>query len=209
MSFSPNYLKHLEVLGNVGMTASIRCSINGVEIVPLQFLKAVLPDPGDLGQSTKGNTCIGNVITGSRTAMFKAIYVYNICDHEACFAEVGSQAISYTTGVPAMIGAKQMLAGTGANPASGTWNTDPDAFMADLNVHGLPWQFVELNPGFKLDIIQDIPQGPRPCNSRTFGNWIWGDCPRPVLWWMRSPSSATCRSCSRWRRTAAPKYWRH
>ncbi len=146
MSFSPNYLKHLEVLGNVGMTRIDPVRFNGVDIVPLQFLKAVLPDPGDLGKSTKGRTCIGNVITGLKDGRFKAIYVYNICDHEACFAEVGSQAISYTTGVPAMIGAKQMLAGSWNRP--GVWNMeqhDPDAFMADLNAHGLPWQCVELD----------------------------------------------------------------
>jgi saccharopine dehydrogenase (NAD+, L-lysine-forming) len=146
MSFSPNYLKHLEVLGNVGMTRIDPVLYNGVEIIPLQFLKAVLPDPGELGKSTKGRTCIGNVITGLKDEQFKAIYIYNICDHEACFAEVGSQAISYTTGVPAMIGAKQMLAGSWRKP--GVWNMeqhDPDAFMADLNVHGLPWQFVELS----------------------------------------------------------------
>jgi len=145
MSFSPNYLKHLEVLGNVGMTRIDPVVYNGVEIIPLQFLKAVLPDPGDLGKTTKGKTCIGNVITGLKDGKFKAIYVYNICDHEACFAEVGSQAISYTTGVPAMIGAKQML--TGDWRKAGVWNMeqhDPDAFMADLNIHGLPWQFVEL-----------------------------------------------------------------
>jgi len=145
MSFSPNYLKHLEVLGNVGMTRIDPVLYKGVEIVPLQFLKAVLPDPGDLGKSTKGKTCIGNVITGLKDGQFKAIYLYNICDHESCFAEVGSQAISYTTGVPAMIGAKQMLAGSWSKP--GVWNMeqhDPDAFMADLNAHGLPWQFVEL-----------------------------------------------------------------
>lgn len=145
MSFSPNYLKHLEVLGNVGMTRIDPVLYNGVEIVPLQFLKAVLPDPGDLGKSTKGRTCIGNVITGLKDGEFKAIYVYNICDHEACFAEVGSQAISYTTGVPAMIGAKQMLTGSWRKP--GVWNMeqhDPDAFMTDLNAHGLPWQVIEL-----------------------------------------------------------------
>jgi saccharopine dehydrogenase (NAD+, L-lysine-forming) len=145
MSFSPNYLKHLEVLGNVGMTRIDPVIYNGVEIIPLQFLKAVLPDPGDLGKSTKGRTCIGNVITGLKNGEFKAIYIYNICDHEACFAEVGSQAISYTTGVPAMIGAKQMLTGDWRKP--GVWNIeqhDPDAFMADLNAHGLPWQVVEL-----------------------------------------------------------------
>jgi len=145
MSFSTNYLKHLEVLQNVGITRIDPVIYQGMEIIPLQFLKAVLPNPGDLGQSTKGRTCIGNVITGLKDGKTKAIYVYNICDHEACFAEVGSQAISYTTGVPAMIGAKQML--SGAWRKSGVWNMeqlDPDEFMADLNVHGLPWQVVEL-----------------------------------------------------------------
>ena len=147
MSFSPNYLKHLEVLQNVGMTRIDPVVYQGVEIIPLQFLKAVLPDPGDLGKSTKGRTCIGNVITGVKDGQPKAIYIYNICDHEKCFEEVGSQAISYTTGVPAMIGAKQMLAGDWKKP--GVWNMeqhDPDAFMADLNEHGLPWQFIELTP---------------------------------------------------------------
>ncbi len=146
MSFSPNYLKHLEVLGNVGMTRIDPVVYNGVEIIPLQFLKAVLPDPGDLGKSTKGKTCIGNIITGLKDGVFKAVYVYNICDHEDCFAEVGSQAISYTTGVPAMLGAKQILAGNWRKP--GVWNMeqhDPDAFMNDLNAHGLPWQCVELS----------------------------------------------------------------
>ncbi|MEO8617669.1 MAG: saccharopine dehydrogenase family protein [Luteolibacter sp.] len=145
MSFSPNYLKHLEVLQNVGMTRIDPVIYNGVEIVPLQFLKAVLPNPGDLGQSTKGRTCIGNVITGLKDGKSKAIYIYNICDHEECFAEVGSQAISYTTGVPAMIGAKQILAGAWRQP--GVWNIEqhaPDAFMADLNAHGLPWQWIDL-----------------------------------------------------------------
>jgi len=97
--------------------------------------------------TTKGRTCIGNVITGLKDGKAKAIYIYNICDHEACFAEVGSQAISYTTGVPAMIGAKQVLAGDWKKP--GVWNIeqhDPDTFMADLNAHGLPWQFIELTP---------------------------------------------------------------
>jgi saccharopine dehydrogenase (NAD+, L-lysine-forming) len=147
MSFSPNYLKHLEVLQNVGMTRIDPVIYNGVEIIPLQFLKAVLPDPGELGQTTKGKTCIGNVITGVKEGKPKALYIYNICDHEACFAEVGSQAISYTTGVPAMIGAKQMLTGGWNKP--GVWNMeqhDPDAFMADLNAYGLPWQFIELTP---------------------------------------------------------------
>ncbi|MDB6077738.1 MAG: Saccharopine dehydrogenase [Akkermansiaceae bacterium] len=147
MSFSQNYLKHLEVLHNVGMTRIDPVIYQGVEIIPLQFLKAVLPDPGELGQTTKGKTCIGNVITGVKNGQPKAIYIYNICDHEACFAEVGSQAISYTTGVPAMIGAKQMLEKNWNKP--GVWNMeqhDPDGFMEDLNLHGLPWQVIELTP---------------------------------------------------------------
>lgn len=145
MSFSPNYLKHLEVLGNVGMTRIDPVRFQGVEIIPLQFLKAVLPDPGDLGKTTTGRTCIGNVMTGVKDGQAKALYVYNICDHAACYAEVGSQAISYTTGVPAMIGAKQMLQGPWRKP--GVWNMeqhDPDPFMADLNTYGLPWQAREL-----------------------------------------------------------------
>jgi len=156
MSFSPNYLKHLEVLQNVGMTRIDPVVYNGQEIIPLQFLKAVLPDPGDLGKSTKGRTCIGNVITGLKDGKTKAIYIYNICDHEACFAEVGSQAISYTTGVPAMIGAKQMLEGHWRK--AGVWNMeqhDPDGFMADLDVHGLPWKVVELETqaAAKLSVV--------------------------------------------------------
>ena len=147
MSFSQNYLKHLEVLQNVGMTRIDEVEYNGVKIVPLQFLKAVLPNPSDLGKTTKGKTCIGNVITGVKSGERKAIYIYNICDHAACFSEVGSQAISYTTGVPAMIGAKQMLSAGWHKP--GVWNIeqhDPDAFMADLNEFGLPWQCHELSP---------------------------------------------------------------
>ncbi len=147
MSFSSNYLKHLEVLQNVGMTRIDPVRYQGVDIVPLQFLKAVLPNPGDLGKSTKGRTCIGNVITGIKDGQPKAIYIYNICDHEACFAEVGSQAISYTTGVPAMIGAKQILTQQWRKP--GVWNMeqlDPDGFMEDLNAHGLPWTVKVLEP---------------------------------------------------------------
>ena len=147
MSFSPNYLKHLEVLQNVGMTRIDPVVYQGVEIIPLQFLKAVLPNPGDLGKSTKGRTCIGNVITGVKNGQPKALYIYNICDHEACFEEVGSQAISYTTGVPAMIGAKMMMEDKWLK--TGVQNmeqNDPDAFMEALNLYGLPWKWVELTP---------------------------------------------------------------
>lgn len=140
MTFSDNYLTHLRVLGNVGMTRIDPVNYNGVDIVPLQFLKALLPDPSSLGPLTKGRTCIGCLVTGRKDGRKKTAFIYNICDHEACYREVGSQAISYTTGVPAMIGAKMML--TGVWRGAGVFNLeqfDPDPFMADLNRYGLPW----------------------------------------------------------------------
>ena len=143
MSFSQNYLKHLEVLGNVGMTRIDEVEFNGQKIVPLQFLKALLPDPASLGPLTKGKTCIGVKIHGVKDGVERDYYIYNICDHEACYAEVKSQAISYTTGVPAMIGAKMLL--TGAWTGAGVFNIeqfDPDPFMEDLNRYGLPWKEV-------------------------------------------------------------------
>lgn len=146
MTFSDSYLKHLEVLGNVGMTGIEPVMHNDTEIIPLQFLKSLLPDPGSLGPLTKGKTCIGCVAKGIKDGKEKIVYIYNICDHEACYAEVKSQAISYTTGVPAMIGAKMMLEGKWKT--AGVWNMeqfDPDPFMEDLNKYGLPWTVVELD----------------------------------------------------------------
>ncbi len=140
MTFSDNYLKHLEVLQNVGMTRIDPVVFEGREIVPIKFLKALLPDPGSLGPLTKGRTCIGNLISGVKDGKPRRYYVYNICDHEACYREVGSQAISYTTGVPAMIGALMIV--TGAWKGAGVFNMeqfDPDPFMERLNRHGLPW----------------------------------------------------------------------
>ena len=148
MSFSENYIKHLEVLQNVGMTRIDEVEYNGQKIIPLQFLKSVLPDPGDLGKTTKGKTCIGCIIRGVKDGKEKAIYIYNICDHEQCYEEVGSQGVSYTTGVPAMIGAKLILEGKWTTSA-GVWNmeqNDPDPFMADLTTYGLPWKYIELTP---------------------------------------------------------------
>jgi saccharopine dehydrogenase (NAD+, L-lysine-forming) len=144
MSFSENYLKHLEVLQNVGMTRIDPVMYNGVPIVPLQFLTAVLPEPASLGPMTKGKTCIGNIIKGRKNGKTKEVYIYNICDHEQAYREVGSQAISYTTGVPAMIGALMMLSGKWKKP--GVFNMeefDPDPFMDALNRYGLPWKVQE------------------------------------------------------------------
>ena len=147
MSFSENYLKHLEVLKNVGMTGIEPVQFNGQQIVPLQFLKALLPEPSTLGPRTRGKTCIGCDVTGIKDGKPRRMYLYQICDHQACYREVGSQAISYTTGVPAMIGAKMMLQGTWHRP--GVWNMeefDPDPFMDDMNRYGLPWSVTELEP---------------------------------------------------------------
>ncbi len=145
MSFSDNYLKHLEVLGNVGMTRIDEVEFQGQKIVPLQFLKALLPDPASLGPLTKGKTCIGCKVSGRKDGLKKTYYIYNICDHEECYQEVQSQAISYTTGVPAMIGAKMLLDGNWRG--KGVFNIeqlDPDPFMDALNAYGLPWKVVEL-----------------------------------------------------------------
>jgi saccharopine dehydrogenase (NAD+, L-lysine-forming) len=150
MSFGESYLKHLEVLGNVGMTRIDPVEFQGQQIVPIQFLKALLPDPSTLGPRTKGKTWIGCHVTGIKDGKPRKAVVFNICDHQECYKEVLSQAISYTTGVPAMIGAKMMLEGKWK--ATGVWNMeqmDPDPFMADMNVHGLPWQVI-VEPGFDL-----------------------------------------------------------
>jgi len=141
MTFSQNYLNHLKVLENVGMTSIEPIMYEGREIVPLQFLKAVLPDPASLGPRTKGKTNIGCIFKGIKDGKEKTYYVYNVCDHEECYKEVGSQAISYTTGVPAMIGAMMVMTGKWKKP--GVYNIeefDPDPFMDALNKFGLPWQ---------------------------------------------------------------------
>ena len=140
MTFSESYLTHLKVLENVGMTSIEPIEFEGKQIVPLQFLKAVLPDPASLGPRTKGKTNIGCIFTGVKDGQKKKYYVYNVCDHQACYAEVGSQAISYTTGVPAMIGAMMVLTGKWNKP--GVYNVEefnPDPFMEALNKFGLPW----------------------------------------------------------------------
>ena len=138
MTFSDNYLKHLEVLQNVGMTRIDEVEFNGQKIVPIQFLKALLPDPGSLGPLTKGKTCIGVIARGTRNGQKRQVYIYNICDHEACYREVQSQAISYTTGVPAVVGAIMML--TGKWHAAGVFNMeqfDPEPFLEVLDPMGL------------------------------------------------------------------------
>ena len=141
MTFGESYLRHLKCLENVGMTSIEPIEFEGKKIIPLQFLKAVLPDPASLGSRTKGKTNIGCIFRGKKDGKEKTYYLYNVCDHEACYKEVGSQAVSYTTGVPAMIGA--MLVMNGTWKGAGVYNIeqfDPDPFMDALNRWGLPWQ---------------------------------------------------------------------
>jgi saccharopine dehydrogenase (NAD+, L-lysine forming) len=142
MTFGENYLTHLRVLQNVGMTRIDPVKYEGKEVIPIKFLKALLPDPASLATNYTGKTNIGCIITGKskKDGKEKTIYIYNVCDHAECYKELGAQAISYTTGVPAMIGAKMML--TGKWMGKGVFNMeqfDPDPFMDDLNKYGLPW----------------------------------------------------------------------
>lgn len=146
MTFGQSYLTHMKCLENVGMLSTAPVQFEGREIVPIQFLKELLPDPASLGPRTKGKTNIGCIFTGRKDGVQKSVYIYNVCDHEECFKEVGSQAISYTTGVPAMIGAMLVMNGQWRRP--GVFNVeefDPDPFMEALNKWGLPWT-VEENP---------------------------------------------------------------
>jgi len=140
MTFSQDYLTHLRVIQNIGMASIKPIIFEGKEIVPLQFLKAVLPNPAELGQNYKGETSIGCRIKGLKNKKEKTYYIYNNCKHEDAYRETGTQAVSYTTGVPAMIGAMMVLTGKWNKP--GVFNTeefDPDPFMEQLNRHGLPW----------------------------------------------------------------------
>jgi len=141
MTFGDEYLTHLRVLQNVGMTSIKPVKFEGRDIVPLQFLKVLLPDPGSLGVNYKGKTSIGCIMEGVKHGKRSTTFIYNVCDHAECWKEVKAQAVSYTTGVPAMIGAKMML--TGKWRGKGVFNMeqfDPDPFMDALNKHGLPWQ---------------------------------------------------------------------
>ncbi len=145
MTFGQSYLTHMKCLENVGMLGIKEVEHKGQKIVPIEFLKTLLPDPSTLGPRTKGKTNIGIVAEGIKDGVRKKIYIYQVSDHEKCFAETNSQAVSYTTGVPAMIGAKLMLENKWSD--KGVFNMeefDPDLFMDELNSQGLPWQIKEL-----------------------------------------------------------------
>lgn len=140
MTFGQQYINYLNVLQNVGMTSIEPIKFNGVDIIPLQFLQAVLPQPSSLGENYVGQTSIGCHIKGIKDGKDATYYVYNNCSHEEAYKEVKGQGIAYTTGVPAVIGAKMMLEGKWMKP--GVYNVEefnPDPFMEDLNKYGLPW----------------------------------------------------------------------
>ena len=153
MTFGESYLTHMKCLENVGMLGIEPVEHNGCKIVPIEFLKTLLPDPATLGPRTKGKTNIGVVVTGFKDGKKKTIYIYQVSDHQKCYQEVMSQAVSYTTGVPAMIGAKLMLEGIWHK--SGVYNMeqfDPDPFMEELNKQGLPWNIMELKSSDELRV---------------------------------------------------------
>ena len=146
MTFGQSYLTHMKCLENVGMLSTTPVMHDGVEIVPIQFLKTLLPDPASLGPRTVGKTNIGCIFTGKKDGKEKTLYIYNVCDHQECYKELGSQAISYTTGVPAMIGTSLVISGQWKTPGVFTTDEfDPDPYMEMLNQYGLPW-VVDENP---------------------------------------------------------------
>ena len=146
MTFGQSYLTHMKCLENVGMLRTDPIMFNGQEIVPIQLLKALLPDPASLGPRTVGKTNIGCIFTGTKDGKQRSIKIYNVCDHQECYKEVESQAISYTTGVPAMIGTMMVMNGLWKKPGVFTVEEfDPDPYMEALNKWGLPWVVVE-NP---------------------------------------------------------------
>ncbi len=146
MTFGESYLTHMKCLQNVGMLSAEPVNFEGRDIVPIQFLKKLLPDPASLGKRTKGKTNIGCIFTGKKDGKPKTAYIYNVCDHEECYRELGSQAVSYTTGVPAMIGAMMLLTKKWSKPGVFTVEEfDPDPYMDALNKWGLPWKIDE-NP---------------------------------------------------------------
>ena len=184
MTFGESYLTHMKCLENIGFLRIDEIIHKGQKIVPLEVLKTLLPDPASLASRTKGKTHIGCYIKGIKDGKDRTIYIYNICDHEACYKEVNAQGVSYTTGVPAMIGAKLIIEGKwgigaakipnnadnsdmpkggefqgiDSNNGGGVWNTeqnDPDPFMAELNKQGLPYVVCEIDSKGERKILED------------------------------------------------------
>ncbi len=155
MTFSENYITHLRVLQNVGMTSIEPVDFEGIAIQPLQFLKAVLPEPASLGEGYAGETSIGCQMRGIQDGSERTCYIFNNCSHQEAYRDTGAQAVSYTTGVPAAIGARLMATGAWLEP--GVWNIeefDPDPFMELLPVYGLPWEIIIDGPL----AFEDLPE---------------------------------------------------
>jgi saccharopine dehydrogenase (NAD+, L-lysine-forming) len=151
MTFSEQYITHLQVLQNVGMTSIEPINFQGMHIQPLQFLKAVLPEPSSLGENYQGETSIGVQLRGTKDGKERTVYIYNNCSHQEAYRDTKAQAVSYTTGVPAAIGARLIASGIWLRP--GVWNMeqfDPDPFMELLNELGLPWE-IEVDTPLAFD----------------------------------------------------------
>lgn len=184
MTFGESYLTHMKVLENIGFLRIDEVAHKGGKIVPIEVLKTLLPDPASLASRTKGQTHIGCYMKGVKDGKERTIYIYNICDHEACYKEVNAQGVSYTTGVPAMIGAKLICEdkwglnqpktpnnadnndmpkggeaqGVDSNNGAGVWNmeqNDPDPFMQELNKQGLPYVVCEIESNGNLKVLED------------------------------------------------------
>lgn len=146
MTFGDSYIAHMNCLKNVGMLGIEPVEHKGQKIIPIEFLTTLLPDPASLGPRTVGKTNIGCIIEGVKDGVKKKIYIYNICDHQECYKETGAQAVSYTTGVPAMIGAKMLYKDIWKD--KGVFNIeefDAQPFMDELMTQGLPWKIIELD----------------------------------------------------------------
>ena len=184
MTFGESYLTHMKCLENVGLLRVDEVEHNGNKIIPIQVLKTLLPNPASLASRTEGKTHIGCYIKGRKNGKERTLYIYNICDHKECYREVNAQGVSYTTGVPAMIGAKLIVEGKwginqikltnnadnsdmpkggenqgiDSNKGAGVWNmeqNDPDFFMQELNLQGLPFVVLEMKPNGGYEILED------------------------------------------------------
>ena len=155
MTFSDNYIKHLEVLQNVGMTRIDPVMYKGHPVIPMEFLKELLPPPSSLGEGYTGRTSIGCIFTGTKDGKPKRAMIYNVCHHEHAFKETGAQAVSYTTGVPPVVGAMMLFNGSWKKPG-GVYNVEqlpPKPFMDEIGKQGLPWHLRELEPGEQSDLF--------------------------------------------------------
>jgi saccharopine dehydrogenase (NAD+, L-lysine-forming) len=154
MTFSDNYIKHLDVLQSVGMTRIDPVMYKGTPVIPMEFLKELLPPPSSLGENYTGRTSIGCVIDGTRSGKRKTVLIYNVCDHAQCYVETGAQAVSYTTGVPPVVGAMQMF--KGAWSGTGVFNVEQlpaKPFLDELGKQGLPWHVKDITPADQAELF--------------------------------------------------------